>query len=269
MTKPIEGTVDLSVRQLCEAWRLLCRDAPGRREAAVDGIEYFFSGLPIAFFNVAVLTQPSISPAALRSAGHAARAWADETPVPWFLAVTHEALEPGVDASAILDECGLVPAVPLTGMFATHVAPNSSVPADLQIGTPATDADCAALVDINSAAYELDLAPAKTVLGTQAFWKNQVAALGKVGGAPVSSAAVFMVDGIRYVALVATDPAHQRHGYAEAVMRHALDTAAASHGERPTLLHATDAGRPVYTRMGYTTISTHTFFMDAALLGGH
>lgn len=269
LTQSLEGTVDLSVRQMCEAWRILCRDAPGWRESSVDGVEYIFSGLPVAFFNVAMLTAPSISAAALRSSGDAARAWAAETPVPWFFVVTHDTLEPGVDATAILGECGYGAVLPLTGMFATHVAPVTSVPPGLLIGAPATDADCAAIVDINSAAYETDISPTKAVLGSQAFWKNHTAALGKVDGAPVSSTAVFMIDDYRYVALVATEPAHRRHGYAEAVMRHALQSAAAAHGERPTVLHATDAGRPIYARMGYTVMSTHTFFMDTAFLSGH
>jgi predicted acetyltransferase len=92
--------------------------------------------------------------------------------------------------------------------------------------------------------------------------------LGSVDGAAASGAAVLMVDGYRYVALVATAPAHRRRGYAEAVMRRALEVAAA-HGECPTVLHATDAGRPIYARMGYAPISTHTLYMDAALLSAH
>jgi hypothetical protein len=42
-----------------------------------------------------------------------------------------------------------------------------------------------------------------------------------------------------------------------------------AYGERPTVLHATDAARPMYERMGYTPISTHTLYTDAALLGAH
>ena len=121
----------------------------------------------------------------------------------------------------------------------------------------------------NSAAYEMDLEAAKAVLGNQAFWNDHVAVLGSVDGVPASGAAVLMVDGCRYVALVATAPAHRRHGYAEAVMRRALAVAASAHGELPTVLHATDAGRPIYARMGYAPISTHTLYMDAALLSGH
>jgi GNAT superfamily N-acetyltransferase len=153
-------------------------------------------------------------------------------------------------------------------MFATHV-PAAGAPTGLPITVSDADAECAALVDINSAAYEMDLEPAKAVLGKQTFWNDHVAVLGSVDGAPVSGAAVLMVDGCRYVALVATAPAHRRRGYAEAVMRRALDVAASAHGECPTVLHATDAGRPIYARMGYAPISTHTLYMDAALLSAH
>jgi predicted N-acetyltransferase YhbS len=86
------------------------------------------------------------------------------------------------------------------------------------------------------------------------------------GGKPVSSATVLMVDGHRYVALVATEPGQQRRGFADATMRRALEDAARAHGEIPTVLHASDAGRPVYERMGYTTISTHTLMMEKRFL---
>jgi hypothetical protein len=52
-------------------------------------------------------------------------------------------------------------------------------------------------------------------------------------------------------------------------MRRALAAAAAAHGPTPTVLHATAAGRPVYERMGYRTISNHTVFMEKRFLEGH
>jgi predicted acetyltransferase len=76
-----------------------------------------------------------------------------------------------------------------------------------------------------------------------------------------------MVDGHRYVALVATEPGYQRRGFADAAMRRALENAARVHGETPTVLHASAAGRPVYERMGYASISTHTLLTEKRFLG--
>jgi ribosomal protein S18 acetylase RimI-like enzyme len=260
--------VDLSLRQMRAAWQLMC-GGPGLTLAAGNGIEYIFSGLPIGFFNVAVLTGQSLSAAALKSSGHEACEWVADNSVPWLFIVTHDELADGVDAATTLDDCGLVPVMSLTAMQAQHLAPGTRAPSNFELRVPLDDAGCAALVDINSAAYAMDLAAAKPRIGTRAFWNGHVPVLGLVDGVPVSGAAVLMVDGHRYVALVATDPAHQRRGYADAAMRHALEVAAARHGEQPTVLHATDAGRPVYERMGYSAIAAHTLFMEKRFLEEH
>ena len=34
-------------------------------------------------------------------------------------------------------------------------------------------------------------------------------------------------------------------------------------------LHATEAGRPIYERMGYAPIAAHTVFIEKKFLGGH
>ena len=261
--------VELSIRQMAESWRLVCTFHPGHTLAASDGVEYLFSGLPISFFNVALLTQYSVSSEALKSYGHDACAWASDKGVPWLLVVTHETLEAGVDASAVLDGCGLVPAMPLTGMHAQQVSPVSSIPEGLELILPQDAAGYLAMLDINSAADGMDLEACKDLLGKRSFWKDHFPVLGLAGDKPVCSAAVLMVDGYRYVVMVATHPEHQRRGYASAAMRHALDVSARVHGERPTVLHASDAGRPVYERMGYTTIATHTLFMEKKFLISH
>ena len=47
--------------------------------------------------------------------------WAAGAGVPWLFIVTRELLEPGVDAAAVLEPCGLAPALTLTGMAADDV----------------------------------------------------------------------------------------------------------------------------------------------------
>ena len=250
------------------AWRLMCADGPKPVVAATEGVEYIFSGVPISFFNLAMLTGSGLSGEALRAHGREACVWAAAQSVPWLLMVTHERLEAGVDAVAALDACGLAVVMPMTGMLAGTVAGAPSVPG-LQLTVPQDDRSCAAILDVNSLAYGMDLAAAKATVGSRAFWRDQFPVVGVVDGNPACSAAVLMVDGHRYVALVATDPGQQRRGFADAAMRRALENAAKVHGETPTVLHATDAGRPVYERMGYASISTHTLFMEKRFLEEH
>jgi GNAT superfamily N-acetyltransferase len=261
--------VDLSFRQMLGAWRIMCAPSPGRTDGSEGGVDFVFSGIPVPFFNVALVTDPRVSSDALASCGRRACAWAADKHVPWLFVVTHDTLDADVDAAAVLDGCGLAPAMPLTGMLAPHVAPAARVPDGLQLALPADDGLCEAAVDINAAAYGMDLEAGKTLIGRRQFWDAHYLVVGVAEGAPVCSAAVMIVDGLRYVALVATLPDRQRRGFADAAMRRALEVAAAAHGEIPTVLHATEAGRPVYERMGYSAISSHTLFMEKRFLEEH
>lgn len=261
--------VALSLSQFAAAWRVLCAESPAAALSASDGIEYVFSGLPIGFFNIALPTGHGLSAEALTTLGKDACSWASHRDVPWMFIATHERLADGVDATTALASCGLVPILPLTGMRAGQISPASATPDGLHLSVPQDDAGCAVTVDINAAAYEMDLEASKSVLGRSAFWKDHVVVVGTADGTPACCAAVLLVDGYRYVALVATEPTRQRRGFGDAAMRHALDVSARANGECPTVLHATDAGRPVYERMGYETISTHTIFMEQRFLEGH
>jgi hypothetical protein len=145
----------------------------------------------------------------------------------------------------------------------------TEVPDGLELRIPADDAGCEAVLDVNAAAYGVPLDAGKAVWGRRSFWKDHCAVVGVAGGESVTSAAVMMVEDYRYVALVATVPCHQRRGYADAAMRYALEISGQAHGEPPTFLHATDAGRPVYERMGYEPVARHTIFIDKRYLDGH
>jgi GNAT superfamily N-acetyltransferase len=269
VTTRLGDDVEFSIAQFRDAWKLLCGAADGYVFEQTAGIDYVFSGLPIPFFNAAVVTAGDVSADTLRAHGRDACAWAASKPVPWMFVVTHDALTPGVDAASELAACGLTPMLALTGMRAPSIPSRRAAGDGLQVATADDAAALAAIVDVNSAAYGVDLDASKTLLANPSFWAGHVPALGRVDGTPVASAAVMMVAGCRYVLLVATMPDRQRRGYAEAVMRHALDVAAATHGETPTTLHATDAGRPIYARMGYDTIATHTAFIEKRFLDGH
>ena len=261
--------IDFSISQFGDAWRLMCSASSTHAIEEQKDVEYVFSGLPIPFFNIALVTTRNVSGAALESLGRSALTWPADKRVPWMFIVTHDALTPGVDAAPVLEPLGLVPLLPMTGMRAQRLAPAARTASGLTLEVPADDPACESILDVNSAAYGMPLDACNATYGRRSFWTNHVPAIGRVDGTPVAAAAVFMVGGYRYVAMVATLPAQQRRGYAETVMRHALAVAAATHGEAPSTLHATDAGRPIYARMGYEPIASHTAFIEQRFLEGH
>ena len=265
----MQDDVDLSIQQFSQAWRLMCDRAPGKSLARGESVEYVFSGCPIPFFNIALLTARGISADDLKSGVREACAWASDKGVPWLFMLTHEGLGPDMDAAALLGDCELAPLMTLTGMLTERLTPSAQAPSGVELSVPRDDAGCSAILDINAAAYGMDFSAAKDLIGTSSFWANHFPVVGAVGGTPAVTASVLMTHGCRYVALVATDPAWQRRGLADAAMRRALELSAAVHGERPTVLHATEAGRPVYERMGYRTISHHTIFMERRFLTEH
>jgi ribosomal protein S18 acetylase RimI-like enzyme len=258
--------VAISLRQITEAWRVMCCGSPRYARHLSDAAEYTFSGLPVGFFNIALLTGRDISGDALAQQAQAAAAWSADKQVPWLLLTTRETLGPGVDASAVLDCCGFAPVMPLTGMIARSIVPQTRATSDLELKVPELESELGALMDINGVAYGTPLDDAKALLAQPAFWDGHVPALGVADGKPASCAAVLMADGLRYVAMVATDPACQRRGFGEATMRHALDVAGKRYGNVPSVLHATEAGRPIYERMGYQHIASHTAFMQKSFL---
>lgn len=261
--------ISLSLGQFRGAWQEMCAPAANSVRASMPGMELVFSRLPLAFFNMIILTDRIQSAPTLGKLGANACAAAAEYGVPWLLLLTHENLDRGIVAAATLKGCGLAPMLPLTGMLAEDVAPLAHQPPGLELTVPHDCDSCAAIVTLNGAAYDMDLTPSLPIFGTARFCKDHFPVVGKVGGQPVSCCTVMMVDGYRYVALVATHPAHQRRGYADAAMRRSLENAAAAKGKCPTVLHASEAGRPVYVRMGYRVISNHSLFIEGKFLGGH
>ena len=114
------------------------------------------------------------------------------------------------------------------------------------------EAKLQAYADINSEAYGFPLEWARSGLLESTRWKEETYTyLGYECSVPMSAASVVVNDGSLYLALVATRPSAQRKGYAEAMVRHALQAAYEATELKRTILHATDAGFPVYRRVGY------------------
>jgi ribosomal protein S18 acetylase RimI-like enzyme len=95
----------------------------------------------------------------------------------------------------------------------------------------------------------------REVFEGEAVWQRFAGYVGYIGGEAVSSAAIVIGGEAAGVYNVATLPGHQRKGYGEAIMRHALEAAQREHGIERTVLQSTKAGYSLYERMGYRTVT--------------
>jgi GNAT superfamily N-acetyltransferase len=105
---------------------------------------------------------------------------------------------------------------------------------------------------LNCVSYDVPVETSLSLVKEHTLWHEH--AYGFVaydGDKPVSTATAIINEGCLFLFLVATMPEARCKGYGEAVVRHALHTAYEATGIGRTVLHATEAGYPLYLRLGY------------------
>jgi ribosomal protein S18 acetylase RimI-like enzyme len=113
-----------------------------------------------------------------------------------------------------------------------------------------------AFCHITSIAFDLPFAIARAIYDAEHAWKGDF--IGHVGyweGQAVCSVATVNAAGAAGVYSLGTLPQHRRRGFAEAILRHALEQARAQAGVERTVLQATRSGLKLYQRLGYETVT--------------
>ncbi|CAL9596058.1 hypothetical protein SUDANB6_05357 [Streptomyces sp. enrichment culture] len=253
-----------SMEQLASVWRAMVLDrTPDADVRDLPGIAVRWADCRFPFWNCVTLTDVG---ADARVAGQRLRQAADimrEKTHPGFLWVFEDLLDDGARAAldSAAEEAGLAYAFPGTGMAGDLLPLPEPAHPDLTFVRVTTDEHLRAYADINSRAYGFPLEHGRDGLVGSALWKNRVYAyLGVRDGTPVACAATIESEGCLFVVLVATDPAHERRGYGEAVTRKALYEGGRATGITRAALHATAAGAPVYPRIGFEPNSPMRFY---------
>lgn len=255
--------LDESHRQLQEAWSYFARSLPGGSVSRDRGLLITDGQSPLPYMNMAFLTEPVRDVDDLAGRIDQAATYFRQQGLHWMFTASDDLLAslPLDAVTATAAAAGLQYMMPMEGMVASALRPpvRPLPPLDLR---PVTDEETRrAVSDINGAGYDVPGDLMHTAVGVADLWTEMRGRVGYADGDPASTASVLPIDGTAYVALVATSPQHQKRGYAEAVMRRALDDAREAWGCERTVLHATPAGRPVYTRMGYDDIVTYHVYV--------
>jgi len=156
----------------------------------------------------------------------------------------------------------LPPAWKMTGMVADELRPPVRSLPKLDLRRVRDQKTLVDIYDINSAGYDVPPELGRASTGPVEDWDdNTFGYVAYESDQPVACAATFPIDNRLYVGMVATMPHAQRRGYAEMVLRHSLEKAGTATGLRRTVLHASDAGYPIYLRMGYRATSRFSVYM--------
>ncbi|GHH94136.1 GNAT family N-acetyltransferase [Streptomyces capillispiralis] len=253
-----------SREQLAAVWRVMVLDRdPDADVRDLPGIAVRWADCRFPFWNCLTLTEDGAGAGLVRRRLHQAAEIMRSKRHPGFLWVFEDLLDD--EARAVLgtaaEQAGLVHAFPGTGMAGDLLPIPEPAHADLTFVRVTTDDRLRDFADLNARAYGFPVEDGRDGLARSTLWKSRVHAyLGVREGVPVSCAATVEAQGRLFVLLVATDPAWQRRGYGEAVTRKALYEGARATGTTRATLHATEAGAPVYPRIGFEPNSPMGFY---------
>ena len=222
----------------------------------LDGLQAAWVNSMLLINNGTWLTAPVLGQADLRTRLDAAIRDAEPHKLPWVLYLLESNLA-GMGVEAIAAELGLHRMGGLrvmTGDVAQFRPPVRPLPiADFRRVAPRSQ-DAWRALDLNTRAYGMPLEITQSVVDSGAYFSDVSRDFGFIaldGDKPVSTATVIELGGWLYVAAVATDPEFRQRGFAEAVMRHALQAASRELGISRTALDASLMGTPLYEQMGY------------------
>lgn len=248
-----------SIQQFTSMWRLFVNERPGADTMDRGGLAVRWADNAFAFWNLLFLTEQMPERHALAASLQASRDYMRGKSRAGFTCICEEflsisTLESLPDAVA---RSGLKPALTMYGMAGDFLPVASPAHSSLRFERVTDEAGLQAYADINSRAYDMPLETVRAALSGSTLWKERMHTyLAYQDATPVSAASTFANDGCLFLALVATIPSARRQGFSEATVRKALYEGSKATGLTRTVLHATEAGFPVYRRLGYHKVST-------------
>jgi GNAT superfamily N-acetyltransferase len=254
-----ENSVDFAcvADNLRESFRVLAASRGQGEVRELRGVSIASANVTFQMFNAAFLSCPVVSEADLAQRIILASLHFGKQDREWAYWVCEDFLDARIRKRSpkLFEQHGLRHSVDLPGMVAERLLPAVKPLPPLDIrrveNGPVRDAFC----EIGSVCFNVPLSWFCEVFAAESIWSRFLAWVGYRGAEPVTSAAVVIGAGAAGVYNVATIPGWQRHGFGEAVMRHALAEVQRDHGIERTILQSTPAGYRLYERMGYRTIT--------------
>jgi ribosomal protein S18 acetylase RimI-like enzyme len=242
---------------LRESFRLVAASRADGEVREFPGVTIASAGATFQMFNTAFLSSPVANEAELDRRILLAMLHYGARGLEWSYWVCEDWMAPQTRQRSrhIFERHGLRHSVDLPGMVAERVAPPAKPLPRLEVRRVGDAATRDAFCTIGSVCFHVPPAWFREVFDSASVWDKFASYVGYLDGEPVSTTAAVLGGGAIGIYNVATLPEHQRQGYGEAVMRHALADAQAQYGVERSILQSTPAGYRLYERMGYRTVT--------------
>ena len=143
----------------------------------------------------------------------------------------------------------------MPGMIAERLPPPRRALPSLDVRRVRSAATRSDFCAIGSTCFNVPLPWFQEVFQGETVWEEFASWVGYCEGEPVSTASTVTSNGVVGLYNVATLPGHQRRGYGEVMVRHAVEDACRRHGISRTVLQSTSQGLALYESLGYRTVT--------------
>jgi ribosomal protein S18 acetylase RimI-like enzyme len=220
------------------------------------------SGLNVAVFNSAMLTEPTanlespidVVDVHFRSRGLGWTFWVCENLLPLELRDWR--------MGHVFRSKGMTRIAEAPGMYAECLLPPTRPPARMTFARVTTERARLEFAHIASVVFALPFETSRRIYGAPALW--QPPSYGWIGyfeGKPVSVVTIVIAGDAIGVYSLGTLPQHQKRGFAETLLRHAVDEARRETAIDRTVLQATMQGFNLYIRMGYRVVTRFSIYI--------
>ncbi len=233
--------------------------------AALPGSVVMNSGLDYGVFNIAML-DGAVGQAGLtleKRLAAMAHYFMPKT-TRWSLWVCEDLLEQSVRRRArqVIGDFGLRAISHPPGMMAADLLPPQKALPPVEIQPVGGAPLQRAFTELTSISFEIPFAIAQAVYARDSAWHGEYRGfVGLADGRPVSIVALVQSGSTLGVYSLATHPNWRRQGYGEASMRAAIAMVAGNSNVERIVLQSTEAGYPLYKRMGFRDVTRFTVYL--------
>lgn len=253
------ATVAASDGSLFEAWRTLARSSEAGEVVEEDGLLFVSFGIPVVLLNAVFLTAPPAGAAGADALVERARSFFGRRELPFLLRMP-EAVAAAVQRAA--RRAGMVELDPLPGMMldamppAFPPRPGGLVVRPAQPGEQSMDDYRRVLSD----GFDVPPGLAQIFAAGPAVAAGRIRpVVGYVGDDPVGCSAMLLTGSVAGIYNVAVVPEQRGRGFGAALTWAAV-AAGREAGAGVAVLQSTPLGEPVYSRMGFRTVTRYHQF---------